>query len=186
MLANRFAISHGPPRAARRHARTTAASIVAVLSRHAERIWVCLFDEDGEREIARLAAAGAIRRCSLRLYPRRHGRRALWPARRGSVRSGARPSLRSGEAAGRSLCDARSTGPSPGIRSWRRRGARRIDTAHLVPKAIVTAPMPQAPRAAAAAAGLHLRNCRQGLHPAPSGCARKRCAAPSRRWPIRR
>jgi glycogen debranching enzyme len=57
MLANRFAISTGRP--APLGARVDDGGInLAVLSRHGEQIWVCIFDEGDDREIARLLLPG--------------------------------------------------------------------------------------------------------------------------------
>ena len=98
-----------------------------VSARHASRILFCLFDERGEREGCALHPPGADGRCAPRPHSRRRRRCALWFARRGAFRALARPPLRSGEAARRSLCEApRSPLPlRPGTGSSARSGRAR-------------------------------------------------------------
>ncbi|MFM9842340.1 MAG: glycogen debranching protein GlgX [Dongiaceae bacterium] len=146
MLANRFAISTG--RSAPLGARIDAGGTnLAVLSRHAEQIWVCIFYEEDDREIARLPL----------------------PGRSGDVHHGFVSGLAAGmhyglraeglyDPAQGHLFDPAKLLVDPYATALNRpfawhpdlaapRSAAR-DTAHLVPRAIVTAPMLQAPRPA--------------------------------------
>ncbi len=146
MLAARFAISTGRP--APLGARIeSGGSNLAVLSRHGEKIWVCIFDDEDDREIARFAL----------------------PGRSGDVHHGFISGLTAGMRYG-----LRADGPFDPARGHRFDPAKLLvdpyataldrpiawhpdlaaprsaarDTAHLVPKTILTAPMPPAPRAA--------------------------------------
>lgn len=146
MLANRYAISTG--RATPLGATVEEGGInLAVLSRHAERVWICIFAEADGREIARLPLPGQT-----------------GDVHHGFI-SGATPGMRYGLRAdglfdpaqghrfdpAKLLVDPYATALDRPF-AWHpdlaapRSAAR--DTAHLVPKALVTSPMPQAPRVA--------------------------------------
>ena len=56
-MAERFSVSPGQPSPLGASLRADGVNL-AVVSRHAERIFVCIFDESGDREIARLALPG--------------------------------------------------------------------------------------------------------------------------------
>jgi hypothetical protein len=103
----RATFTHAPyrfrlPRTAWRHARSGGIN-VAVFSAHAAAVELCLFDASGCTEQQRVALperTGDVFHGSCG----RHARAALRTASIRAVRSGSRPSLQSGETAGRSLC----------------------------------------------------------------------------------
>ena len=154
-----------------RHARTHLSSVCSTI--------------DGETEIARLALPGRRTTCISRLRCRlaagaRYGLRADGP-----LRPDARPPVRSGEAAGRSLCEA----ARPGLRLSPRAAAppaAALDTAPCVPKAIVTAGRLPPRGSARAGRPASSTNSRSGPSPSAIPAFRRRCAAPSRRSAIRR
>ncbi len=143
MLANRFAISTGRP--APLGARIDAGGVnLAVMSRHGDQIWVCIFDNEDDREIARLALPGRSGDvhhgfvCGL-TAGMRYGLRADGPFD---------PAQGHRFDPAKLLVDPYATALDRPF-AWHpdlaapRSAAR--DTAHLVPRAIVTQPLPQAP-----------------------------------------
>ena len=146
MLANRFAISTGYAAPLGVTAEEGGINL-AVLSRHAERIWICIFAEEDGREIARLPLPGQTDDVhhgfiSGATQGMRYGLRADGPFD---------PAQGHRFDPAKLLVDPYATALDRPF-AWHPdlaapRSAER-DTAHLVPKAIVTAPMPQAPRSA--------------------------------------